>query len=89
MFFAYDTSHVIFNDGETVFLSEVDGKGKRPVKITEILKGSGLFYSGKKGSLYYLDPETRYFMLLEILPEEKYLERMFQEIEKTRRDQKV
>lgn len=89
VFFAHDTSHVIFSDEETVFLSEIDGKGKRPVKITEILKRSGLFYSEKKGSLYYLDPETRHFMLLEILPEEKYLERMFQEIEKTRGRQKV
>jgi len=89
VFFAHDTSHVIFSDGETVFLSEIDGKGKRPVKITEILRGSRLFYSEKKGSLYYLDPETRHFMLLEILPEEKYLERMFQEIEKTRRRQKA
>ncbi|HOE69396.1 MAG TPA: PEGA domain-containing protein [Candidatus Omnitrophota bacterium] len=83
-FFVYGTSHVIFNNEDTVFLMETSARETRPVGITRIPAGSDLFFAEKTGKLYHLDPETGYFMATEILPAERILERVFQEAEGSR-----
>lgn len=57
-FWAYDATHVLFRDGEGVFLAEPDFT--RPVM--RVLKDTPIFYHDLTHFIYYLHPQTRHLM---------------------------
>lgn len=55
-FWVFDYSHILFRDGDAVFLLEVLPHGvPELVGIVKVKKGSSIYYSEKSGTLYYLE----------------------------------
>ena len=68
VFWAYDASHVIFLDGNTVFLLNTSPHGSlRPIDLFEVKKGSSIFYSDVTGYLYYIDGKSKEMVSTDIL----------------------
>lgn len=81
-YFVYDNGYALFCDKDHVRLVETGARPSKIRDITQVRKGSVPFYSVKTGKLYFLEPKQGYFVALEIIPEARPLERMFEEIEK-------
>lgn len=57
-FFAIDPSHIVFRDGEDVFLLEIFPDKQSHVELLfKVKSGSSIFYSDAARSIYYLDPK--------------------------------
>ena len=70
-FWAYGGTHIIFRDGDEVFLLELEPDGKHHLEhILEIKNSTDIVYSEERGSLYYLDPKGR-ITKLQIFPAEE------------------
>ena len=68
-FWVYEGSHILFRDGDKVFLLELETYGKpRLDYLVEVKHKSSIFYSEEEGKLYYLDPTTGQPSSIEILP---------------------
>lgn len=62
-FWAYEDTHVVFLDGEEIFLLEAGGISphfSRP--LGKAAPHSRIFYNDRNRSVYYLDPQTRHLM---------------------------
>ncbi len=71
-FWIYDDSHVLFLDGNTVYLFELWlGENARVEELISVAKNSDVAYVEEAGYLYYLDAETQRFCGLEILPKKQ------------------
>lgn len=80
-YLAYGDSHILFCDENSIRLLEVGIQPPVPQEIVSVREKSVPFYSDRTGKLYYLEPQKGYFTTLQIIPEERLLERMFGEIE--------
>jgi hypothetical protein len=70
-FWAYHGTHVLFKDKDEVFLLELMPDGKHHVEYLFIAqRNSGITYSEKDGTIYYLDPKG-FLMKAKIIPEER------------------
>lgn len=90
VFWVYEGSQLLFQEKDTVFLSEIDTFGER--KVTELLKvkeDSLAEYSEEDGMLYFLDPQTGALAVQEILPKQQIVIFPFPEIEFERKIAKM
>ncbi len=68
-FWVYEGSHILFRDGDKVFLLELETYGKPHLNfLVEVKHRSSIFYSEDLGKLYYLDNTTGNLTSMEILP---------------------
>lgn len=68
-FWVYEASHVLFRDGGSVFLLELETQGKP--HLTELLKvnaAGDIFYSEDTGRVYFISPEDQRLNAMEVLP---------------------
>lgn len=71
-FWVYDATHVLFLDGDEVFLLEMEGFGSALISpVTRVKKGSSLYYSEDTGRVYFLDSKEASLASIEILPKRK------------------
>lgn len=58
-FWAYDDSHIIYRDGDSVYLAEArSGKAGQVRLLTKVAPGSSIYYHELAHTLYYLSPQT-------------------------------
>lgn len=70
--FLIDERHIVFCDYNKLYLLEVEPQGEHHIElICEIQKNSSIFYSNEKRSIYYLDSQTGYLNLIEVIPERR------------------
>ncbi|MGB2599639.1 MAG: PEGA domain-containing protein [Candidatus Omnitrophota bacterium] len=70
-FLAYDASHVLFLDSDSVFLIEIEEFGE--FKINEVFRvkeKSAIFYSESTGKMYFLDRDSGELLSVTIVPEQ-------------------
>ena len=68
-YWAYGASHVIFTDGDSVFLLGLAEYLKPSVnELAQVKKGSSIFYSEQAGAFYYLEPEKGNLTKIDIVP---------------------
>ncbi len=73
-FWVHEGTHVIFRDGDRVFLLERETDGQpRPIELLQIRGGSSVMYADESGKLYYLDRATGRPSAIEILPRRELL----------------
>lgn len=71
-FWVYDATHVLFLDGDEIFLLEMEGFGKARISaVTRVRKGSSVHYSEETGRVYFLDPKRDALAAIEILPKRR------------------
>lgn len=81
-YFVSDADSILFCDQDKVFLSRLGEYGIPPEGIVTVRNGSGIFYSGKTGKLYYLEPSKGELMTADILPEGVTFSGVINELEK-------
>lgn len=68
-FWVYKNSHILYLNSDSIYLTEAQIKGTAvESKITDVKKGSKIYYSDITGNAYYLDPETGKVIAIEIIP---------------------
>ena len=73
-FWVYEGTHVIFRDGDRVFLLEREAdRPPRPIELLQIQRDSSVMYADESGTLYYLDRATGRPSAIEILPRWEFL----------------
>lgn len=71
-FFAYENSHVLFNDNNRIYLLEIEPQGEHHIEfIAEAKSDARIFYSDITGLVYYLDPKNGYLNAVKVIPKEK------------------
>ena len=69
-FWAYEASHVLFRDGDEVFLLEVADYGEPLIdQVLEVKKDSAIYYHEKTGRMYFLSASGGDLRALQIIPE--------------------
>lgn len=81
-YFVQDADSILFCDQNKVFLSRLGEHGIPPEGIVTAREGSGIFYAGKTGKLYYLEPSRGELMVADILPESVTFSGVINELEK-------
>ena len=67
-FWVYGSSHVLFKDGDTISIIDIqDYANHSPKRLLTVKNGSSVFYSEKEGLLYYLESQAGKFMSVTIL----------------------
>ena len=73
-FWVYEGSHIVFREGDRVFLLEGEGSGKASaLPLDQIREGSSIHYSEESGQLYYLEHPSGRLASIEILPSREIL----------------
>lgn len=68
-FWVYDASHVLFLDGDTVFLREREPRDDRAsIPLLRVRAHSAIVYAEDAGGLYYLDRISGALSFLELIP---------------------
>lgn len=72
---AHSGSHVVFQDGQSVYLKNTESFSDQPAEEILQTKGRSLaHYSEDSGEVFYLDRNTGNLMALEVIPKWKVLE---------------
>ncbi|NQU94861.1 MAG: PEGA domain-containing protein [Candidatus Omnitrophica bacterium] len=67
-FWVYGSSHVLFKDGDTISIIDIqDYANHSPMRLCTVKNGSSVSYSEREGLLYYLEPQSGKFMSVTIL----------------------
>jgi hypothetical protein len=81
-YFVFDADSILFCDQNKVFLSRLGEYGIPPEGIVTVREGSGIFYAGKTGKLYYLESSRGELVAADILPEGVTFSGVINELEK-------
>lgn len=70
-FWAYEDSHILYNDDDTVYLIELLPQGPDHIElICRVKKDSSVFYDYSEHSMYYLDEKDGTLNKLQIVPQD-------------------
>ena len=72
-FWAYGTSHILFRDGDEIFLLTLDTYGEFKLDQVFKVKKSDILYSDKNGKMYFLSRADGELLSTEIVPVEKII----------------
>ncbi|HPS20109.1 MAG TPA: PEGA domain-containing protein [Candidatus Omnitrophota bacterium] len=82
-FWVYAGSHILFRDGNDVFLLDPETSARpRLVHVTFVKDGSSIQYLEDNGRLYYLDPAKGRLESMEIVPERELIPKLFSDLYK-------
>ncbi len=75
-FWSGDAFHIVCNDNDRVYLIETEPQGSDHNEfITQIRKGSSIFFSNEAGDLYFLD-EQGGFQKIQLIPKESVVDQL-------------
>ena len=66
-FWVHGGSHILFRDGNQVYLLELADGGMEPEECFQVQRGSAIFYSEKTGKIYYLEKGTGQFCVTDFV----------------------
>lgn len=73
-FWAYESSHIIFRDGNKVFLLEFEPSGKPQLNhVVEVKAKTSIYYSEGLGMLYYIDSTSAKLASIEIVSKQRVI----------------
>ena len=73
-FWVYEGSHLLFRDGDRVFLLELEPYGaSRLHELLQVQRNSAVLYSEESGTLYFLERAAGKLCSMEILPKRELL----------------
>lgn len=68
VFLTADGTHLVFKDGNRLFLAEIEPQGEHHIEfITDIKKDSGIFYDSDSGEVYYINSENGELCSIEVM----------------------
>ena len=79
-FWVYEGSHILFRDGNHVYLLDTETYGEPEVlEIVKVREGTAVYYHEENGHLYYLNEESGRLESIEILPKKAVINFPFPE----------
>jgi hypothetical protein len=89
-YWAYGGSHILFRDGNTVFLLEVERCGECTLRrLFDVKRGSAISYSDKLGYMYFIDEEDNALRGVQIIPVKGLIQVPFPGLEKDEKKNRV
>jgi len=86
-FWVYDASHVLFRDGDSVFLLELETHAKPYLReLFKVRENTDIFYSEDTGKVYFVDPAAKGLAAFELLPRRIMTFFPFPEFEEERKE---
>lgn len=86
-FWVYDASHILFRDGDSVFLLELETHSKPMLReLFKVRPNTDIFYSEATGKVYFVDPADKGLAAFELLPRKIMQLFPFPEFEEERRE---
>lgn len=82
-FFALEGTHILFRDGERVFLLSPDREGQRSTfPVAEVRRDTSVYYSDHTGRLYYIDSGSGRLSSLQIVEKTQFVDQLLLDLRK-------
>lgn len=89
-FWVYEGSHILFRDGDRIFLVALETYGKPHLRyLFAVKKKTSVYYSESSGELFYLDPSSGSLYSAEMLPRREVLSLPFPEGKEERKKREI